>query len=700
MKKAGSTTAKVGAWIGLTICAFVFWCGLGALAVLDEMDAYTLSESELTDQLYHDAIERYSLEAVGLTYQGKDAVARFSDTYYRFGIIEADDISDVDLRDKKSYDVENFGDALDDDAELNVISYGNISSQTSFWYADNLFDDYGYGDTVYAYGESYYYSFSGVATETTTVASTSEEDGTADIAEESGDTKKNGTSKGKTYKVVSVIPQNVTDTGLFSDDMFVQAHTLVVWAYRLRYSVFLILLAVFLIAIWLFVFLMCSAGHRKNQEGIVLTLADKISTDVFVVAVIALEFMLFLAMYSIISVQPHPSWPILLAALAAVAYLMCYLALFALLSIAVRVKNGTIWKNSWIYRIGRQIGRGCGVLADHMSLLWKALVLLGIYAVAEWFIIVSTYGYMGSVVMLLLFLKNLALLAGIVWCVQQMDCLRKGGERLAAGDLQYQVDTSRLYLEFREHGENLNRIGEGIAAAVDERMKSERFKTELITNVSHDIKTPLTSIINYVDLLEKEELSNATAEEYLEVLERQSGRLKKLIEDLIEASKASSGSLPVHMEKLEAGVFLVQTVGEFEEKTKAQGLELIIQKPEEPVYVKVDGRHLWRVIDNLMNNICKYAQPDTRVYIDIVAEEQAGQVEIVFRNTSKYQLHVSGAELMERFVRGDSSRNTEGNGLGLSIAQSLTELMGGTFSIHVDGDLFKVILRFAIAQPE
>lgn len=363
MKKTGSTTAKVGAWIGLTICAFVFWCGLGALALLDDMDAYTLSESELTDQLYQNVIERYSLEAVGLTYQGKDAVERFSDTYYRFGIIEADDISDVDLRDKKSYDVENFGDALDNNAELNVISYDNISSQTNFWYADNLFDDYGYGDTVYAYGESYYYSFSGGAIETTTVAATSEEDGTAGIAEESGDAKKNDTSKGKTYKVVSVIPQNVTDMGLFSDDMFVQAHTLVVWAYRLRYSVFLILLAVFLIAIWLFVFLMCSAGHRKNQEGIVLTLADKISTDVFVVAVIALEFMLFLAMDFIISVQPHPSWPILLAALAAVVYLMCYLALFALLSIAVRVKSGTIWKNSWIYRIGRQLGarlRGTG----------------------------------------------------------------------------------------------------------------------------------------------------------------------------------------------------------------------------------------------------------------------------------------------------------------------------------------------------
>ena len=194
-------------------------------------------------------------------------------------------------------------------------------------------------------------------------------------------------------------------------------------------------------------------------------------------------------------------------------------------------------------------------------------------------------------------------------------------------------------------------------------------------------------------LLEKEDLHNETAQEYLEVLERQSSRLKKLIEDLIEASKASTGNLPVHLERLEAGIFMTQTVGEFEEKTKEAGLDLVIEKPETPVYIMADSRHFWRVIDNLMNNICKYAQSGTRVYINLEVKE--AQVSITFRNTSKYPLNISSDELMERFVRGDASRNTEGSGLGLSIANSLMDLMGGTFRLYVDGDLFKVVLGFA-----
>ena len=221
----------------------------------------------------------------------------------------------------------------------------------------------------------------------------------------------------------------------------------------------------------------------------------------------------------------------------------------------------------------------------------------------------------------------------------------------------------------------------------------ENASRKMLSNISHDIKTPLTSIINYVDLLEKEDLHNETAQEYLEVLERQSSRLKKLIEDLIEASKASTGNLPVHLERLEAGIFMTQTVGEFEEKTKAAGLDLVIEKPETPVYIMGDSRHFWRVIDNLMNNICKYAQSGTRVYINLEVKE--AQVSITFRNTSKYPLNISSDELMERFVRGDASRNTEGSGLGLSIANSLMDLMGGTFRLYVDGDLFKVVLGFA-----
>ena len=267
---------------------------------------------------------------------------------------------------------------------------------------------------------------------------------------------------------------------------------------------------------------------------------------------------------------------------------------------------------------------------------------------------------------------------------------------MAEGDLEHHIDTQRMFWEFRWHGENLNSISTGMSRAVDERMKSERFKTELITNVSHDIKTPLTSIINYVDLLEKEDLKNEKAEEYLEVLERQSARLKKLIEDLMEASKASTGNLAVHLEQLEADVSVVQIVGEFEEKLEASELKLLIGKPEEPIYILADSRHFWRVVDNLMNNICKYAQPGTRVYVNL--ERNGDAAVLTFRNTSKYPLNISSEELMERFVRGDSSRNTEGSGLGLSIAKSLMELMGGTFELYVDGDLFKVVLRFPLAQ--
>lgn len=268
---------------------------------------------------------------------------------------------------------------------------------------------------------------------------------------------------------------------------------------------------------------------------------------------------------------------------------------------------------------------------------------------------------------------------------------------MAEGDLSYKIDTDKMFWECKKHGEYLNKISEGMTKAVDERMKSERLKTELITNVSHDIKTPLTSIINYVDLLSKEELHNDKAAEYLEVLERQSSKLKKLIEDLVEASKASSGNLAVDSQQLEAGVFVTQTVGEFEEKLEIAGLELIVGKPQEPVYIMADGRHIWRVVDNLMNNICKYAQKGSRVYVNLEATEKS--VSITFRNISKYPLNISGEELTERFVRGDKSRNTEGHGLGLSIAQSLIKLIGGDMNIVVDGDLFKVILTFDRYQP-
>ena len=274
----------------------------------------------------------------------------------------------------------------------------------------------------------------------------------------------------------------------------------------------------------------------------------------------------------------------------------------------------------------------------------------------------------------------------------ELNQLKLGGERVANGDYSHPIDTSRMHKHFKEHGDNINNVGQGISKAVEEQMKSERFKTELITNVSHDIKTPLTSIINYVDLIKKENVTDPTLQEYVEVLDRQSNRLKKLIEDLIEASKASTGALSVNMEPVDAAVILDQVVGEFREKLEARGLSIVVNAQQPPVMILADGRHLWRVMDNLMGNIAKYAQTDTRVYIDM--KREGGWVQMTFRNISREQLNISSQELMERFVRGDSSRNTEGHGLGLNIAQSLTKLMGGNLHIEIDGDLFKVKLFF------
>ena len=297
-----------------------------------------------------------------------------------------------------------------------------------------------------------------------------------------------------------------------------------------------------------------------------------------------------------------------------------------------------------------------------------------------------------DIYLVLFFLTKLIEFPFAAFILLQMQKLQEGSKRIAAGDLSEPIDTSKMIWEFKKHGENINKVSDGIALAVEDRMKSERFKTELITNVSHDIKTPLTSIINYVDLIKKEEVEDQTLQEYIDVLDRQSARLKKLIEDLMEASKASTGNLTVNMDDCDVEVLLTQLIGEFEEKLVANQLDVVVQKPEHPVFVMADGRHLWRVFDNLLNNICKYSLSGTRVYVSL--EEQENEVTITFKNISKDALNIPSEELMERFVRGDSSRNTEGSGLGLSIAQSLTELMKGSMKLEIDGDLFKVRLKF------
>ena len=436
---------------------------------------------------------------------------------------------------------------------------------------------------------------------------------------------------------------------------------------------------------------MCAAGHRNGTDKIVTTVWDHLWLDVFAVGVVLAEvFVFYVAAIFLINVDVA-YLPFILFVTAVATLCMGWLLLLFLLSFSVRVKLGKWWRHTLCYQLFRKIGQFARMIWENIGFLWKVILVMLVLAFFEGIGVLMFFN--SDIALLLWLLEKLVLYPLVLWYCVQLNQLKNGTEKIAGGEPGYQISTKRMTGIFKEQGEQINHISDGMTHAIEERMKSERFKTELITNVSHDIKTPLTSIINYVDLLEKEDLHNETAQEYLEVLERQSSRLKKLIEDLIEASKASTGNLPVHLERLEAGIFMTQTVGEFEEKTKAAGLDLVIEKPETPVYIMGDSRHFWRVIDNLMNNICKYAQSGTRVYINLEVKE--AQVSITFRNTSKYPLNISSDELMERFVRGDASRNTEGSGLGLSIANSLMDLMGGTFRLYVDGDLFKVVLGFA-----
>ncbi|MBO5497340.1 MAG: HAMP domain-containing histidine kinase, partial [Oscillospiraceae bacterium] len=465
--------------------------------------------------------------------------------------------------------------------------------------------------------------------------------------------------------------------------------------YGLRFVLLGLAVGALLLGLLLFVFLMSAAGHRDGTDAVTPNAVDKIPFDLFLLGLICLGCipMFFLSDTGL------PGNPVGYTIGLLVLLSECLLALLLCMSFATRLKLGTLWSGCLLARLGRWLsglckraGRGLGVCLRSLPILWRWLLILGGLALLELMLLVAFNGEGVA----LWFVVNLLTIPAVLYAVLCFRRLRGGVKAIAGGDTGHTVDTRYLLGEMRDQAEDLNRIQSGIQKAVDERMKSERFRTELITNVSHDIKTPLTSIINYVDLLEKEGVANEKQQEYLEVLARQSARLKKLIDDLMDASKASTGNLPVDRQPCELGVLVDQTAGEYGERLAAAGLTLLTSKPETPVTVLADGRHLWRIFDNLMNNILKYALPGTRVYLDL--EREGGQAAVTFRNISRSPLNISGEELLERFVRGDSSRNTEGSGLGLSIAQSLARLQGGDLTLTVDGDLFKVCLRLPILE--
>lgn len=371
------------------------------------------------------------------------------------------------------------------------------------------------------------------------------------------------------------------------------------------------------------------------------------------------------------------------------AFACLTIGILFLMNLLTRCYSGILWKYTLTAHLVSGIKNVYRYFSRHTSLFLTGICLYLILWLMEVFLALYIHSFVVDIELVILFNIVITLPVYLLILIQ-LHRLQKGSKELAEGNLQEKINTGKMFWEFKKHGEYLNQINDGMAIALEEQLKSERFKTELITNVSHDIKTPLTSIINYVDLLQKDNITEEDRAEYLKVLTRQSTRLKKLTEDLIEASKASTKNLPVNTCPCDIGILLSQTVGEYEEKLLANNLELIVQPPEKLVIIQTDSRHLWRIFDNLMNNICKYAQPGTRVYINQEIDER--QIHLVFLNTSKSALNISGDELMERFIRGDSSRNTEGSGLGLSIAQSLTELLNGTLTLQIIGDLFKVIL--------
>lgn len=465
-----------------------------------------------------------------------------------------------------------------------------------------------------------------------------------------------------------------------------------------------------ILALLCFIFLLCSAGHKNGREGITPSAIHEIHLDVYTVVVAVGAFTGLYLAFGWIGMNPGMINLIVLVVLFAAEVIWCTLYFMEL---AIRLKMGKWWQNTILYRVFRFFGRFCkrvfrGIvkLIRGIPMVWRTALLCLAVCVAEFFGLILFYN--DRVVLLFFWAIEKFILCGAITFVALM-CkeLQEGSEALADGDLNYKLDTSHMVLSFKEHGENLNSIGEGISAAVEQRMKSEHLKTELITNVSHDIKTPLTSIINYADLIGKEVSGDVkdtgdgagteTAQEreqhiseYAEVLLRQSQKLKKLLDDLLEASKATTGNLEVHPEVCDVSVLLSQAVGEYEQRFSEKKLETILKQPEETVKVMADGRHLWRVFDNLLNNIYKYAQAGSRVYLNV--EHDGQNANIIFRNMSAYPLEMSPEELEERFTRGDRSRHMEGNGLGLSIAKSLTELQKGDMEIVTDGDLFKVVI--------
>jgi signal transduction histidine kinase len=459
-----------------------------------------------------------------------------------------------------------------------------------------------------------------------------------------------------------------------------------------------LLCASFAVMLAAFIYLVYVAGRREKKGIIFLSAIDRIYTDVYTILVF------IAAIISVVIVGETSNGSnntILYVAVVIVLSIDALIGLSYILSMVRQLKNRQLLTNSLTYKLFVRT-KNLAILAFSGKLFkaWILLVLLGYGAIngVLLMIFLSAWRYESGFEFLFSGLLLLGFNVGTVYfaakSLRSLTQIMEAAKELASGNLDYSLDTKEMSAAFVGFTEDLQGVQSGLKKAVTEAVKGERMKTELITNVSHDLKTPLTSIINYVDLLKKEDLENENAVKYVEVLEEKSARLKQLVEDLIEASKASSGNLAVSKEKVDMHQLVMQAYGEYEEKIAKVGLDMRINISEKDTFVLADGKYLWRIIENLLSNVLKYSMHNSRVYISIDKNEKYGILTI--KNISAFPLEISPEQLTERFIRGDASRTTEGSGLGLSIAQGLTNLQGGRFKVDIDGDLFKVTLEIPL----
>ena len=462
--------------------------------------------------------------------------------------------------------------------------------------------------------------------------------------------------------------------------------------------------AIFGSVLWLIgmVWLTVTAGRRPEDEEIHLNGFDRWYTEIAAGTVIGIWLAGTIISGTLIANSSlgysHVVVTVIVICLICGTYTMAWF-LIGYLSLVRRIKAGTLWKNSLIRKVLKWIGKCSGKLADFARAFSrntaekiKVLLVGGAFLFLQFLIIGCVFSGAG-VFLLALMAVDVAVMIFAIRKADGLDLIMDGLKKISDGELQYKIKTDTLTGKQKVMAEYINNIGSGLDAAVENSLKKERMQTELITNVSHDLKTPLTSIINYVDLMKRENPTDPKIQEYLRILDEKSQRLKVLTEDVVEASKASTGNIKLEMNDIDFVEMVQQVIGEFEEKFKEKNLTMMVHFTDEPSIIYADGQRMWRVLENVFGNVVKYAMEGTRVYAEISNRNK--KVTFSLKNISAQPLNISADELTERFIRGDVARNTEGSGLGLSIAKSLTELQGGEFKLYLDGDLFKVMITFA-----